>query len=153
MSGDGAAVKANKYHNLDPSISAPSICIIDGDSAQSDDPNENVYRLPGEAPELYVFDEICDKLDECSGILAVRFMRQFSDAKEIKDNIIKIGRTNHDAHLIYTQIGEAVGFVDENIIAGAFLSTWCEKYPEEVNKMLEQIKKYLPFVTASPTIE
>ena len=40
-----------------------------------EDVEEHVFRLPGEAPELHVFDEIVDKLDECSAILSVRCMR------------------------------------------------------------------------------
>jgi ABC-type multidrug transport system ATPase subunit len=34
MSGDGTAVAVNKYHNANPAIPTPSICIIDGDSRQ-----------------------------------------------------------------------------------------------------------------------
>lgn len=36
MSGDGTAVAMNKYHNANPAIQTPSICIIDGDSRQSE---------------------------------------------------------------------------------------------------------------------
>lgn len=146
MGGDGTAVKANTYHNSDPSNRVKSICIIDGDSQQEDDPEKGVFRLPGEAPELHVFDEIIDKLDECAGILSVRFMREFKDATEIKNIIMSISHTNRDHHLIFSQIGEAVGFVDESIIISAFLSTWCEKYKEDVTKILDMIREDLPMV-------
>ena len=144
MNGDGTAVKANKYHNLDPSNKVKSICIIDGDSKQKDDPSEGVFRLPGEAPELYVFDEVVDKIDICSGMLAVRFMREFTDAPEIKQTILAIIKTNRDHHLIFSQIGEAVGFVDESVIVNAFLSTWCSHYKDEVAALLDKIKNQLP---------
>lgn len=143
MNGDGTAVKANKYHNLDPSNKVKSICIIDGDSKQKDDPSEGVFRLPGEAPELYVFDEVVDKIDTCSGMLAVRFMREFTDAPEIKQTILAISKTNRDHHLIFSQIGEAVGFVDESVIVNAFLSTWCSHYKDEVTALLDKIKNQL----------
>ncbi len=146
MGGDGTAVNANKYHNLDPSSKTKSICIIDGDSKQKDNPEVNVYRLPGEEPELCVFNQIMDKLDSCSGILSVRFMRKFEEQGFIKNIIEEIGNTNHDHHLIYCQIGEKVGFVNESIIRGAFLSTWCECYPEEVKKILEPLQDVLPRV-------
>ena len=123
-----------------------SICIIDGDSKQDDSPEKGVYRLPGEAPELHVFDEIIDKLDECAGILSVRFMREFKDAEEIKNTIMSISHTNRDHHLIFSQIGEAVGFVDESIIISAFLSTWCEKYKDDVSRILDLIGADLPLV-------
>lgn len=153
MGGDGTAVKANKFHNLDPSNNVKSICIIDGDSKQDDSPEEGVYRLPGEAPELHVFDEIIDKLDECAGILSVRFMREFRDAEEIKNTIMSISRTNRDHHLIFSQIGEAVGFVDESIIISAFLSTWCEKYKDDVSRILDVIGADLPLVCGQAETE
>ena len=147
MGGDGTAVKANKYHNLDPSNAVKSVCIIDGDSKQSENSEDGVYRLPGEAPEMHIFDEIIDKLDECAGILSVRFMREFRDSEEIKKTIRSISHTNRDHHLLFSQIGEAVGFVDESIIISAFLSTWCEKYKEEVAKILDLIRSDLPLVS------
>lgn len=146
MGGDGTAVTANKYHNLDPSSQVKSICILDGDSRQIDNIKDNVYRLPGEAPELCVFDQIIDKLDDCSGILAVRFMRSFQEADVIKQIIQDVNNTNHDHHLIFNQIGERVGFINENIIRGAFLSTWCEQYPQEVKDFLDKIRNVLPKV-------
>ena len=54
--------------------------------------------------------------------------------------------TNRDHHLIYSQIGEQVGFIDENIIRDAFLSTWCQKYQNEVKELISQIDTYLPYV-------
>lgn len=147
MGGDGTAVKVNEYHNFDPSNKVKSLCIIDGDSRQVDDPDKRVYRLPGEAPEMHIFDEVVDKLDESSGILAVRLMHSFSDSGKIKEIIKSVGNTNRDHHLIFSQIGEKVGFVDENTIINAFLTTWCEKYPDEVEKILSGIESYLPCVT------
>ena len=88
MGGDGTAVKVNEYHNLDPSNKVKSICIIDGDSRQVDDPDKRVFRLPGEAPELHVFDEVLDKIEDCAPILAVRVMRKYTDAEAVK-SIIK----------------------------------------------------------------
>ena len=144
MGGDGTAVIANKYHNLDPSSQVKAICILDGDSRQIDSVEESVFRLPGEAPELRVFNQIFDKLEECSGILAVRFMRRFSEAELIKKIIQEVNNTNHDHHLLFNQIGEKVGFINENIIRGAFLSTWCEQYPDEVKCFLDKVRDFLP---------
>ena len=146
MGGDGTAVNANKYHNQDPGNKVESICIIDGDSKQETSNIEKVFRLPGEAPEIKVFDEILDKLNECSGILAVRCMRQFKEENEVRKIIKNVKNTNYDHHLIYSQIGEKLGFVNENVVRGAFLTTWCELYPMEVDQMLKSIKQYIPMV-------
>lgn len=147
MGGDGTAVNANKYHNLDPSSKTKSICVLDGDSRQKDNADEYIYRLPGEVPELCVFNQILDQLDRCSGVLSVRFMRRFADQEFVKNIIEEIANTNHDHHLIYNQIGERVGFVNENIIRGAFLSTWCEEYPDEIEKFLKPLRDIIPKVS------
>ena len=87
-SGDGTAVKVNEYHNFDPSNKVKSICVVDGDLRQADDPDKRVFRLPGEAPELHVFDEVLNKIEDCGPILAVRVMRKYTDAEAVK-SIIK----------------------------------------------------------------
>ena len=147
MGGDGTAVKVNEYHNLDPSNKVKSICMIDGDSQQVDNSDKRVFRLPGESPELHIFDEICDKLEDCAPILAVRVMRKYTDAEAVKSIVKTVGNTNRDHHLIFSQIGEKVGFVSENIIIDAFLTTWCEHYPDEVAKILDQIREFLPRIS------
>ena len=148
MGGDGTAVKTNKYHNSDPSAHKKSICIIDGDSKQKENEEERVFRLPGEAPELYIFDEMVDKLEESSSILAVRCMREYNDTKSVKETILSVSKTNRDSHLLFGQIGERIGFVDENIVQNAFLTTWCEKYKEEAQNMVNKIRQYLPIINA-----
>lgn len=150
MGGDGTAVKVNEYHNLDPSNKVKSICVIDGDSRQVDDLDKRVFRLPGEAPELHVFDEVLDKIEDCAPILAVRVMRKYTDAEAVKSIINSVSNTNRDHHLIFSQIGEKVGFVAENIVIDAFLTTWCECYPDEVAKILDRIREFLPHVSEKP---
>jgi hypothetical protein len=36
MAGDGTAVTVHQGRKLDPSVSQPSVCLIDGDSKQQD---------------------------------------------------------------------------------------------------------------------
>lgn len=146
MGGDGTAVNANKYHNMDPSAVVSSICIIDGDSKQITSDAEKVFRLPGETPELQVFNEIIDKIDESSGLLAVRCMRKYDDANWVKDVILSVSNTNRDHHLIYRQIGEKLGFIDENVISDAFLATWSEKYSDTAQEIIKEIRNYLPVI-------
>lgn len=83
-------------------------------------------------------------MEECSGILAVRCMRKYDDAEMVKGVVRSVSNTNRDHHLLFGQIGEKIGFIDENIVRDAFLATWCEKYEEEVKQFIERIKKDLP---------
>ena len=146
MGGDGTAVRANKYHNYDPSTSVKSICIIDGDSRQDESDKDLIFRLPGETPELHIFDEVLDKINESSAILAVRCMRGYNFADEMKNTILEVSRTYRDHHLIFGQIGEKIGFIDKNVVESAFLSTWGEKYETEAQEMIQKLKDYLPIV-------
>ena len=139
MGGDGTAVTANKYHNLDPSNPVRSICIIDGDSQQMESEEDCVYRLPGEAPEAYIFDQIVDKLEECAPILSIRLSHKYSEANDIKKIIQDVNNTNRDHHLLFAQIGERVGFIAENIVINAFLATWCDLYADEATEIIKSI--------------
>jgi len=139
MEGDGTAVKVNKYHNLDPSAKVPSICFIDGDSRQEESIENRVYRLPGGIPESFIFDEVMDSLPDMSGILAVSLHKKFEDAERIITQIKDIRRANRDPHILFSQIGRALGLIPEEIIIGGFLNVWCTRHPEKVRTMLEPI--------------
>lgn len=146
MGGDGTAVDVNRYHNQDPGRRIKSICIIDGDSRHKENADEGVFRLPGEAPEKVIFDDIIDVIDDCSGVLAVRCMRQFTEAEKLKEVILEVNRTNYDHHLLFSQIGEKLGFINENVIRAAFMATWCERYPDAVKDFLENCKDMMPLL-------
>lgn len=144
MGGDGVAVHTNKNNNSNPGQKTRSICVIDGDSMQEESKVDYVFRLPGEAPERVVFNEVIDCLEECAGLLAVRCMRQFRDDKEMVSAILGVKRTNYDHHLVFSQIGEKIGFVSEGVVRAAFLTTWCELYPHKVDEFINKIEGFLP---------
>ena len=93
---------------------------------------------------MIVFNELIDKLDVCSGILAVRCMLKFTENDRIKQVITEVKNTNYDHHLIFSQIGEKLGFINEEVIRQAFITTWCDMYTEKVNAFLERIRRFLP---------
>jgi len=53
----------HKDHNINPTVAQPSVCLIDGDSQQEESDADEIYRLPGQSPESYVYDSVLDKLD------------------------------------------------------------------------------------------
>jgi hypothetical protein len=144
MNGDGTAVRINKYHNLNPSQKFPSICFIDGDSQQNESEIERVYRLPGECPESYIYDKILDKIGEVCGLLAVSLHKRYEEQERIHTVVMKTRLTNRDPHLLYSQIGKALGFIPEAVVKSAFLSIWTQFYAEQVNRILANIGDILP---------
>jgi putative AbiEii toxin of type IV toxin-antitoxin system len=142
--GDGIAVAINKHHNQDPSSRFPSVCMLDGDSKQAESKADMVFKLPGQTPESTVFAGVIDRIDECSGKLAVALHWKYEDEKRVREMIEKVRLTNRDPHLLFSQIGERLGLVPETVVRGAFISTWCGLYPEAVRKTVAQFDALLP---------
>lgn len=145
MEGDGTAVKVNSYHHLDPSANkVPSVCYIDGDSPQKESLEDKVFRLPGAIPESFIFNEIVDDFPNNSGILAVSLLKKYEDSDQVCRKIKEIKFTNMDPHLLYSQVGKALGLIPEETIMLGFLSVWCTSHPEMVKNLLEPIIDLLP---------
>lgn len=149
MLGDGTAVKVNKNHNLDPSSQFPSVCFVDGDSQQADSDADKVYRLPGQSPEAYIYDRVLDQAAAFGGVLAVRMLQPHASADNVIAKLREIRLTNHDPHLLYSQVGHALGLIPESTVRAAFLTTWAEAYPQDAHNILAPIFDLLPRVAAA----
>lgn len=147
MAGDGMAVAINKHHNQDPSSKFRSICIIDGDSKQQESEKDNVYRLPGQCPERYIFDEVLDLIQDPInsriGELSLLLQKKYDDATIVLDKIRSVNLTCMDAHLLYAQVGKEIGFISQSVVEGAFLHLWTRYKSEEANKILKIVKEHL----------
>jgi len=143
MAGDGTAVSINRHHNLDPTRKFKSICYIDGDSRQIESDSENVFRLPGEGPESYIYDHIIDIIDSQKGLLSVNLQMPHEQQDRIESIVRSIRLTNLDEHTLFSQVSEHLGYLPLSTVQGAFLSVWCHSYPEEANRIRNIIKQYL----------
>jgi hypothetical protein len=149
MMGDGTAVKVHRNHNIDPAAKFPSVCIIDGDSQQSNNADERVFRLPGAAPESYVFDRVLEKADSIGGILSVRLLQPHSAADAVIGKLKGKRLTNNDPHILFSQIGQDLGLLPESTVRDAFLTTWAEAYPQECENLLSPLEKLAPELFAA----
>lgn len=150
MEGDGIAVAVNHHHNSDPSITVPSVCFIDGDSRQTESTTNRIYRLPGQSPESYVFDEVIAKWDSFGGKLAVALLQRFEMADKVREVCIEVRRTNLDPHLLFAQIGERLGLIPESTVEAAFANIWAQVNEDVLTLILSPIDCSLPHDTASP---
>jgi hypothetical protein len=146
MLGDGTAVKINKNHNLDPAARFPSVCFIDVDSHQQENPDERVFRLPGTSPEAHIFDRVLEKAASLGGILSVRLLQPHSASDAVIAKLKSKRMTNRDPHVLFSEIGQDLGLLPESTVRDAFLATWTEAYPEECERLLQPIKDLLPRV-------
>lgn len=143
VGGDGKATKIHESHNINPSVTHKSICIIDGDSNQKDSAEKYIFRLPGNAPESSVFNDVVNGLETNIAILTAMCQLPLSNQEFVKKVVKEISNTNRDHHLLFSQLGEKLGFISEEIIRGAFLSLWAQENQKEVDEIVSHIEKSL----------
>jgi predicted ATPase len=141
VAGDGNAVKIHLGHMSNPSIPFYSLCFIDGDSREIDNPQKGIYRLPGSMPECTVFNSVLENLDNNIALLTVACQRPAEKQQDVANIVRSISYTNRDPHLLFSQVGIKMGFVPEAIIKGAFLSVWLTENTNDIAKIIETIKK------------
>jgi len=144
MQGDSVAANINEYHNMDPSASHFSICFIDGDSSVAENPGKRVYRLPGESPESYIFDCVLDEFDNFGGKLAVTLLQPYEDTEKVRSILHSVRLTNHDPHLLFSQVGDKLGFLPELTVKNAFAAIWAQAYPIKSKMIVDYIKNNMP---------
>lgn len=149
MGGHGPAMKVNEQHNLDPTSSFPSVCLVDGDKQEFVDEAKSIYALPGDcAPEAYIFDQVMAKIETAVAKLTVAMLLPIEQQEKVKAVLKEKALTNQDRHVIYAQIGEALDFTSGSVVAGAFRTIWAQEYPEEVRSFVGAFANSVP-TTAS----
>lgn len=144
VEGDGRAVLFNRMHKENPSITTPSICIIDGDSQQVESGAERVFRLPGGVPEGYVYDKVMEVFDRCGGQLTTALLRPYDAHPEVQAILQEVQRTVRDDHNLYKEAGFRNQLIPEETVKGAFTYIWSLYFPGEVEEFLNPIKAALP---------
>jgi hypothetical protein len=66
-------------------------------------------------------------------------LQRFEDAEKVRETCADIRRTNQDAHLLFSQVGERLGLVPEQTVAAAFTTLWAQANGADVVKLVAQI--------------
>ncbi|NJM74599.1 MAG: ATP-binding protein [Acaryochloridaceae cyanobacterium RU_4_10] len=152
MEGDGTAVTVHRGRKLDPSVSQPSVCLIDGDSKQHDSLTEAIHRLPGQSPESYIYDKVIEKLNEVSGELAVALLRPYEDEARVAEIVRSVRNTNRDPHVLYSQVGKKLGLIPEARVREAFITLWARTFPNEVQFITKPFIDKIPLESSQISI-
>ena len=74
VQGQSQAHAIHLHHMIDPSVKEKikSIRILDGDTSIPLDPDNNVIKLPGKAPEAEVFDYVKENIETLSMLFSCR---------------------------------------------------------------------------------
>jgi hypothetical protein len=141
VAGDGNAVRIHRQRRLDPTTRFRSICVLDGDSTHAGENESGIYKLPGAQPERQVFDDIIASLDTKLGVLTVSLLQPYEKQNEVNRLLTDIQRTNRDSHLLFSQVGEGLGFVPETIVKGAFCSLWVRMRMEDLGPIAAAVRR------------
>jgi len=143
LSGDGTAVATHRAHVRNPAVQFESICIIDGDSREDADPENGIFRLPGEMPELSVFNDVVANIGNNLAILTAACHVALNKQELLRTVVAEISHTNRDPHVLFGQIGARLGLLPELTIAGAFLTLWISEHQAAVEGITSRIAEAL----------
>jgi predicted ATPase len=145
MGGADPAIKVNDQHNVDPTASFPSVCLIDADQADKADTARWIFALPGHGdPEAHVFDVVHDRLDHVAARLTVSMQLPTSAQERVKQVVRDRALTNRDRHTVFEQIGEDLDFTAALVVASAFLAIWAQERPDEVKALISNFSDLVP---------
>jgi len=153
VGGAGQATKLTKYHNDNPTIAFPALCVLDGDQrleGQEGQTPKEIY-FPGTSdPEAYVFEKVVDRLDELLGRLTVMMQLPPTEQQRVRSVVQNRALTNDDRHIIYGQIGEDLDFTSEIVVQRAFMNSWAQYYEDEVQELWSSVDSALPKIDEDP---
>lgn len=161
--GADKVVSLVKQHNADPSIqrgsgsgrSFPAVAVLDGDCRDREQfsyqKNDNVYFLPGEVPESYIFDEVMDRIDQVANLLKKMLDLDALSEEDFVERMRKVDCICDDPHLLFSMIGDEFDYMSERRVKDAFLSVWCKECSDVVDKLVTPLVPFFPNCSPSNT--
>lgn len=143
VAGDGEACRIHSGHRDNPAIQFSSMCILDGDSSQAENPGRDILKLPGQVPESTVFNYVSENIEALAALVTVACHLQPSEQRKVVDAIREVSATNRDPHLLFAQVGIKIGFIAEQIVKSAFLSLWISGNEQQIDYMADRMRQKL----------
>jgi predicted ATPase len=144
VGGKNEVMRFVDSQNANPSTKkVPAVGILDGDVLDSEIEKskfKDFYaKLPGEMPEREVWNYLIIKLEESIAKITLKLGFNNTQQEFVKNKIIETNREVNDAHLLYTVLGEKLGFLAESVVVNAFITT----YVDYKNGSLSYLKDFL----------
>ncbi|GAB77056.1 ATP-dependent nuclease [Austwickia chelonae] len=150
VGGADSAKEHTRFHNANPTSTFPAIALVDGDKRVQ--PNFESKQVsfgdrvgadltfgPGDFhPESAIFFDISNNLEDGMNLLGKLTQRLMLDThfqSKVRASIMNRSNTNRDPHLIFAQVGEDLDLLPETTVARAFISLWCDVFPEKVDDL------------------
>ncbi|WP_437898938.1 ATP-dependent nuclease [Sorangium sp. So ce124] len=120
-------------HNRNPSRRFNAVGFVDGDAPADFRAAPEVFRLPGTyAPEEVIIESVIDKFHANLAVLSIALQQRSEDQERVRKTITEQFRDASDMHLVFSQIGERLGYVPEQTVRLALIKAYCDGAKEQV---------------------
>jgi hypothetical protein len=116
---------------------------VDGDTSIQPDSNNNVIKLPGNAPEAEVFDYVKENIETLSMLLAAGLHLHPEKDQAVKNVVNEVSLTNRDPHLLFNQVGQKAGPIASSVVSSAFINLWINGNEDSIKPIADKIRSCL----------
>jgi predicted ATPase len=165
LAGAAQARNHTRFHNSSPAMRFFALALLDGDKRKesgfesvdvmiptksADDAAKSfkdITYIPGDSdPEEHIVDRILEGLKSKPNLLGKLTISLHLDSflqNRVKESVLERSYTNGDRHNIFSQIGEDLDFLSEELVQRAFITTWAYAYPEDVDEIWDPARSLL----------
>lgn len=139
-----AVVQHTEAHNQNPSKRFPAIGFVDGDTPTDVSLPDKVFRLPGNLmPEEVILDAVREGYPANLGVLTVALNRRPDEQELVRRVIESEAMGTSDMHLVFSKIGQRLGFVPEETVRLAMISAYCHTQQPAARHLSATVNTYL----------
>ena len=131
-----------RYHNENPSIELPALCLIDGDvndGVTNIELPDYARFIPGGTPESVVYSYIHENSERLSAIIRQRALLTAFSQDRIVEEITSVHNAALDPHVLFERLAERFNFHSELTLRKAFINI----FNEENEKFWEETISFL----------
>jgi len=136
-------VEVLKHHRDNPTVRHKAIALVDGDNPPLVKPDDDVLVLPDGVPESIVFQHILENVDACSALIQQRCQCPSLSQDIIVNAIRKVNFDTTDPHLLYSKLGERLGFISEIIVRRGLCSIYVQQNAGIIKPIVEKARERL----------
>ncbi|WP_337264539.1 MULTISPECIES: ATP-dependent nuclease [unclassified Serratia (in: enterobacteria)] len=137
-------LKVSEYHNSNPTISVPSIALVDGDISGrpgvKELPNNAMY-LGDTYPDVTVFHYIAINKDKLVSVLRQRCLLTRFTVDRINSEIDSVMNSACDHHLYFSNLSNKLDFTSEIFLRGGMIDIFNEENEIFWSDIIEFIKR------------
>jgi predicted ATPase len=136
-------VEVLNFHQKNPTVTLPSVAVIDGDNPPLSVPNEYVIELPTGSPESLVFDFAFLNRSTISALIQQRCQCPAVNQDKIVESIEAVSLDVTDHHLYFKRLGDRLGYVSEIVVRRGLISVYVERESNILKPIVDRICEVL----------